>query len=137
MKEIFDADTLLARFGDINEVEKDWKFYNQPEEPLQYGVGVFQNSHKMQPHLHRTRDRNPRHKTNEFILVLEGKVKVVIYKINLEEATSEILLKGQWVAFHNSAHSMEVLMNNTRLLEVKNGPFVSVEEDKIKWGRIK
>lgn len=133
MQTIKDKNKVLARFGDSVEVGAGWTFFGDNDEPLQYGIGVFDGGYIMEPHEHKVRPRIMAHRTNEFILVLSGSIFVNIYGFDRKVIYDQPLFKGQWVAFHDGGHNVMITEDNTRLLEVKNGPFVSTELDKTRF----
>ena len=46
----------------------------------------------------------------------------------------EIILKeGDMAIMAYGAHGYKILENNTKIIEAKNGPFLSVEVDKVKY----
>jgi cupin fold WbuC family metalloprotein len=69
-------------------------------------------------------------KTQETIVVLDGSLKVTIWDEN--DSPVEIILKEKdFIILLAGWHTFQCLTDNTKILEVKNGPFISVEKDKV------
>lgn len=131
MKTIARNGITYAVIGSINEATEGWTFCSEQESPLQYGFGLFQFGDKLSPHFHKVRERIKQHKTQEFIYVARGSVMVDFYN-DEEQISSHLLSMGSFVFLIDGAHGFRVVSNDTCLIEIKNGPFVSTELDKVR-----
>jgi|SRR3989344_4977323 len=98
-----------------------------PHEPLQI------LSHKQQKgdystkaHIHVPKTRITK-RLQECLVVIKGKIKIDLYASNKEFFRSIYLSAGQTVIFINGGHAVHVL-NDSEIIEVKNGPFVGDKE---------
>lgn len=71
--------------------------------------------------------------TQEMVYVKSGSMKAVIFDYDLNHIEDVILKTGDLAIMAYGAHGYEILENNTKIIEAKNGPFISVEVDKIKY----
>ena len=90
-------------------------------------IGYKYNSHK---HLNKTLQSNIV-KTQESWFVYRGKIKVFHYDINDELLNTSILSAGDINITLLGGHNLEILDENTIILEHKNGPYLGFEKDKI------
>lgn len=130
MKELKDAGVLIARMGNLMDAEFGHNFLSNKEDPLQYGVAVYNKAQILQNHVHKERGRIPLHKTVEFVLVIAGRMRCNLYGVNKGLKLSYIMNPGDWVALHDGGHGFAVIDDKTKFIEVKSGPFVSTELDK-------
>ena len=113
---------------------KGLTFFSKDEDFLQVGVWGYDKGIKLQPHIHNEVKRDIS-RTQEVIFVKSGKVAASIFneegdfveRLELGAGDALILLKG--------GHGYEMLENDTRVLEVKNGPYPGAEIDRrrIEW----
>ena len=128
-----DGSTLVAYVGRIDELVRDgWAFTPYPTEPLQWGVGKFTSGQKMARHRHLERDRIPKHITQEFFYVAVGSAEFYLYEGENRLATIKALV-GTYVCIYSGGHEVTITSPCTIILEIKNGPFTSTEEDKEKY----
>ena len=72
-------------------------------------------------------------RTQETIFVKQGSVKVLLYTEKEEFFQDYILHQGDLAVFGYGGHGYEILEDNTQIIESKNGPFISVDKDKVKF----
>ena len=104
-------------------------FFTPNEFGLQMGFLDYDKGKKLRSHIH---IKNPRtiEKTQELIHVLSGKVKALLYDEHENYLKSLIVEEGDTFFHAKGGHGYEILEDGTRVLEIKNGPFISVEKDK-------
>lgn len=129
MRTICKDQMIYAIIGRVDETKNGWKFGDDIDSPLQWGIGLFQSGVELRPHYHLVRSRLSPHKTREFIYVVKGSVEVSFYE-NMNLIDRDVLSEGGFVYFIDGTHGLKIIDNDTRLIEVKNGPFVSTEKDK-------
>lgn len=129
MKKIEKDGITYAILGNVNQAEQGWQFHDDKESPLQWGLGLFQAGEDLLPHFHKVRKRIPAHKTKEFIYVVRGVVQIDFYDNN-KIFCSELMPMGAFVYLIDGTHGFQVVMDNTCLIEIKNGPFAITELDK-------
>jgi cupin fold WbuC family metalloprotein len=105
-----------------------YNFPTAPESTLQMGVTFYRQDDVVAPHAHHQRHAASRD-CQEFLLVQEGALEVNIYREDGTLIASFELGPGDAVLFQDGGHGLRCLAP-TRLLEVKQGPYVSPELDK-------
>jgi len=68
--------------------------------------------------------------TQECVVVMNGSVRVDLYDKDKRIFRKEVLEAGDFMVILGAGHGYEILEPDTRVIECKNGPFVSVEKDK-------
>ena len=109
--------------------EKGLHFFSEEKDFLQVGTWRYEEGVKLQSHIHREVKREIT-KTQEIVFIRSGKMAATIFdeegrfveRIELKSGDALILLSG--------GHGYEILEDDTRILEVKTGPFLGVEVDK-------
>jgi hypothetical protein len=132
MRVISDGGTILA----VIHKKKDWKlgldFITEDESFIQVGTWWYDGGKKLATHSHKKYVRSAS-LTQEIVFVVSGSLKATIFNSKLDLVESVILCEGDFAILLDGAHGYEILENNTKVLEAKNGPFVSVEKDKVKY----
>ena len=103
-------------------------FLTEPESPLQLGILTHKKNAEIKAHTHRTVPRTI-DKTNEVLYVLEGRVEVIFYSDCGKLHGETILEKGDTILLSDGGHGFRML-EDARILEVKQGPYTGVENDK-------
>ncbi len=60
-------------------------------------------------------------------------MKVILYTEQRERFQDYVLNTGDMAVFAYGGHGYEILEDDTQIIESKNGPFVDVETDKVKF----
>ncbi|TAE70941.1 MAG: hypothetical protein EAZ85_11235 [Bacteroidetes bacterium] len=68
--------------------------------------------------------------TQETVYIVNGSMRVDLYGDDKEVFHQEILKQGDTIIIIEGGHGYHILEDHTKVLEIKNGPFVSVEKDK-------
>jgi len=128
-EKIMDGDSTLA----IVVREEDWEeglnFVSSKEEYQQVGIWGYNKGKKLAPHIHLIAPRQVL-RTQEVVFVKEGRIRADIYTEKEEFLKSVELEKGDTIILLNGGHGYEILEGNTRVLEVKNGPYVGADKDR-------
>jgi len=130
-EKITDGDLTLA----IIIREADWEgglhFVSSNEDYQQVGIWEYSKGQKLAPHIHLTQPRQVLH-TQEVIFIKDGQIRADIYTEKKEFLKSVKLEKGDTIILLNGGHGYEILEDDTKVLEVKNGPYVGAERDREK-----
>lgn len=110
------------------EAPEKTQFLTANEEPLQCGIGVFKKGAAVEPHQHISHPATIE-EFQEFILIQRGKAMAqvlspegdVVCKIEMRPGDALLLLRG--------GHAFDFL-EDTQLLEVKQGPYLGREKMK-------
>jgi len=130
MKEVKYKDNLVAIFHTRDEWKENLDFLTPNESFIQTGTWWYQRGKKLIPHKHILNERT-NYYTQETIIVLNGKVQIDLYDDNGNIYHQEILQRNDLGIILAGGHGYLILEDNTKVVEVKNGPFISVEKDKV------
>ena len=113
----------------------DWKeglnFFTPRDMFLQVGTFWYQKGQTCKAHRHILNERE-NYLTQECNIVLSGSLRATIWADGENQKIYEtILWSGDLIAVFAGGHGYEILEPDTRVVECKNGPFVSVEKDKV------
>ena len=132
MRVIYDGDIALAVVHKKNDWKEGLDFITENESYIQVGTWWYNEGKKLATHSHREYLREAR-LTQEIVFVVEGSMVAKIFNSQLELIESVELYQGDLAIMLDGAHGYEILESNTKIVEAKNGPFVSVEKDKVKY----
>jgi hypothetical protein len=130
MTKIEKDDLLLAIVHKKNEWKEGLDFLTPNDTFCQVGTWWYQKGKKLKPHKHIENIRDNK-LTQECVIVVAGAIAVDVYDSNNQFVCREKLESGDFMVLLNGGHGYDILENNTRVIECKNGPFISVEKDKI------
>tara|TARA_B100000767_G_C19386862_1_gene378246 strand:+ start:39 stop:437 length:399 start_codon:yes stop_codon:yes gene_type:complete len=116
--------------------DSDWvkglNFITPDELFVQVGSWWYDKGKKLDAHVHKEFDRNSS-RTQESIYIKQGSVKVSLFTEDEKFLQDYILFEGDLAIFGYGGHGYEILENDTKVIESKNGPFISVDSDKKKF----
>ena len=108
---------------------KEGLTFATPEEfGLQLGIHNQKKGNTVRPHEHKIVSEIKNLKIQEVFFVVKGKVKWIFY-VDDKKVDERIISSGDTILFANGGHSAEYL-EDTRMIEVKQGPYRSSDEDK-------
>jgi len=99
---------------------------------IQVGSWWYQKGKKLATHIHNDFSREAT-RTHEMTYVKSGAMRVLLYDEEKNYIDDFIIKEGDLAVFANGGHGYEILEDDTRIIEAKNGPFVDVETDKTKF----
>ncbi len=120
---------LLARHIRPGEFRNGLAFYSENEEFLQVGTWRYNSGHALRAHCHNTVPREI-NRTNEVVIVLQGSMAARIFDEQQQLVTTVTVGKGELLVLMNGGHDYTILEDDTRILEIKNGPFLGKDIDK-------
>ena len=116
--------------------DEDWteglNFITPNDLFVQVGSWWYPAGKKLASHIHNDFERKAM-RTQEMTYVKEGSMKVLLFDEERNPIGDFILKKGDLAVFAYGGHGYEILEDNTKIIEAKNGPFVDVETDKTKF----
>ena len=129
MEKIKEENTILAIIIRNADWEDGLNFISSEEDYQQVGFWGYNRGKELAPHIHLITPRKVL-RTQEVIFVKKGCIRADIYtekevflkSVELGEGDTIILLRG--------VHGYEVLEDHTKVLEVKNGPYLGAERDR-------
>ena len=114
--------------------KEDWNkgldFFTPDDSFIQAGTFWYGKTHRCRAHRHIKNDR-PNEFTQECNIVMAGSMLATIYDKDNQVIQTEVIRAGDLIVVLAGGHGYEILEDNTKVVECKNGPFVSVEKDKI------
>jgi len=109
--------------------EKDGvNFFTYKENPLQLGMLKHKSGIKIKPHIHKTSLKKI-DSMQEVLHIEHGKVEANFYDNNGEKIGSSILNSGDTILLINGGHGFKIL-EDSKIIEIKQGPYSGVTEDK-------
>ena len=120
-----DGETLCLIVRDPGQLEAT-TFVTPPEFNMQVGFVVYPKGAEIPRHAHLPVERNVT-STSEVILVYRGSCAVDIYDDDRELVASRELATGDVVVLMSGGHGFR-LLEDTILMEVKQGPYSGLEE---------
>lgn len=103
-------------------------FVSKEDYPLQLGILNHKRGHEIKPHYHIKRE-TVIDRVQEIVYIKKGGVIVDLYDLNNEKFRSIELSAGDTILFVDGGHGIEML-EDTRIVEVKQGPYSGKGEDK-------
>ena len=129
VEKIIDNNQILAIIIRTADWEKGLNFLSAEEDFQQVGIWGYNKGQKLLPHIHLNAPRII-HRTQEVIFVKNGRLRADIYNDKREFLNSVELSKGDTAILLYGGHGYEILEDNTKVLEIKNGPYLGAEKDR-------
>ena len=92
----------------------------------------YDNGKKLQSHKHLRVPRNATH-TQEVIVVLRGRVRTTVYDAAHQSVAVVEVAPGEAMVLLQHGHGYEIMADDTRVLEIKNGPYPGAEADRVRF----
>ena len=97
---------------------------------LQIAAMSFPNKKTFRPHKHLYKDFNDKTIAQESWIVIQGKVRVILYDLDDNIIHEDVLNAGDFSVTLYGGHNYEILEENTFVYEYKTGPYYGVKIDK-------
>lgn len=104
------------------------EFFTPKKFSQQLGYMKHPAGYKIQPHIHKLVVREVQY-TQETLLVKSGKIRVDFYSDDKKYVGSEKLSTGDVILLAGGGHGF-VFLQDSELVEIKQGPYISPETDK-------
>jgi len=129
IKTIDSSEGILAKMIPASEWAEGSQFYSEDRDALQVGTWDYAAGKKLGPHIHNEVARSI-HQTGEVIFIYYGSIKASIYD-SQERLVEELELhQGDILILLAGGHGYEILEDGTRVIEIKNGPYLGAEIDR-------
>lgn len=130
MSEILKDGVLYATVLKYSDYDYGIRWFGEQHDSLQVASWRLHTPHSFTPHRH-IKNRRMVDRTQEMIVVLRGSMKITIYddkgqhidEVEIGELDAIILWRG--------GHKVEVLEDITSAYEIKNGPYIGRDKDKV------
>ncbi len=130
--DIKDGDLVLARHITAEEWGKaPISFFSRDDDFIQVGMWAYDCGKRILAHTHNDVPRSVA-RTHETLYVRKGGVSVRIYNEARELVTTLTVTEGDLVTLMAGGHGYTILEDGTQVLEVKNGPYVGADMDRIR-----
>jgi len=126
---IVDGDLVLAIILRDGDWEEGLNFITSSKDYLQVGFWGYHKNKRLASHIHLIAQREIM-RTQELLFIKEGRIKVDIYNEEKEFFKSIELREGDTIVLFSGGHGYEILEDCTKVLEVKNGPYVGEDRDR-------
>ena len=104
------------------------EFFSDPEYSQQVGIIKYPRGGKIKPHYHNKLARQVVY-TQEVLVIRKGSVKVSLYNNEQKRISDIVVHKGDVIFLITGGHGFE-MMEDCEMLEVKQGPYSGVTNDK-------
>jgi cupin fold WbuC family metalloprotein len=129
MRQIKYKEEIVAVFHKQDEWKEGLDFLTGNENYIQAGTWWYNKDKMLKAHRHKIYPRVI-NQTQETLFVISGRLRLDFYDENNNVFLQEELSAGDIGVILNIGHGYYILDDNTRILEIKTGPFTSVETDK-------
>jgi len=123
-------ESIDLAYKHLTENQEGTKWYGRNREAIQASRMCYNKHKTFRAHKHLLRPRLNNY-TLECFIVYQGSIQVDIYSTKREYLKKLIAKAGDIVLIYRGYHDLEVLEDNSIFFEIKNGPFTTVEEDKV------
>lgn len=110
------------------EIPNAAQFITQAEDPMQVGIFEREKGYQVPAHRHISRTVELQ-SVGEFLLIQSGSAVVEVFNDAWEVLCTKTVTAGDCVIFLRGGHAVKTL-EPTRILEVKQGPYLSTEKEK-------
>ena len=122
---------LLAQIIRKGYGDKGVNFITLADEPLQVGILVHPMGKRLAAHVHKKAKKVIR-EVQEVLYILHGSVRIDFYSEEQKLVESKTLNSGDTIILLRGGHGLSIL-EDSKIMEVKQGPYRGVEEDKSVW----
>ncbi len=129
MKEIKHNNKTLARLIAPGDVKEGLNFFSEDGDFIQVGEWNYGKDKDLLAHIHNEVPRTVT-RTCETLYVISGKLEAKIYTLEEELVDTFEVNAGDILVLLECGHGYKTLEDNTRVLEVKNGPYLGAEVDR-------
>ena len=122
---------ILARYIRASEAwgHDNLSFFSQDEEYIQAGSWNYNKGKKLLAHSHNEVERSVLF-TQEVLFVKSGSLQAFIYDDDSNLVEEFTAYKDDILIMLSGGHGYEVLEDDTKVLEIKNGPYLGAEVDR-------
>lgn len=112
---------------------EDWgeglSFFSEDEEFIQVGAWNYNAGKDLLRHIHNETERKVT-RTCECLYIVSGSIRVEVYNLRESYVASFEARAGDIVILLECGHGYTVMEDGTKVLEIKNGPYLGAETDR-------
>lgn len=109
--------------------EEKYNFLTDSSAPLQLGMNFYRAGDKIPGHFHLSREIRL-DQIQEVIVIGHGKTRLTLYDRARNKIAEPVLERGDVVLLASGGHGFDIL-EDTKIVEVKQGPYDGKVKDKI------
>lgn len=130
--DIRDGEQVLARHLTAEEWGKSpINFFSEQADFMQVGMWAYDSGKRILAHTHNDAPRNVA-RTHETLYVRKGRIEVRIYNEARALVATLQAGEGDVLTLMAGGHGYTILQDGTQVLEVKNGPYVGADRDRVR-----
>ena len=129
--EITDRQGILMAYKISTNIPEELCAYSNDEDYLQLLSWNYHSGKKLQPHKHLNLPRTCNW-TQEAVIVLQGSISASIFDNEKTLLDKVIVRSGECIVLLLGYHGYDILNDNTKVLELKNGPYAGAEKDRVR-----
>lgn len=129
MKRIEKNGVVLAKHITPEDWNEGLSFFSADEDFIQVGAWNYSAGKDLLRHIHNESERRIT-RTCECLYLVSGAINVQIYDLSENPVDEFVARAGDVVILLECGHGYQILENDTRVLEVKNGPYLGAEADR-------
>lgn len=129
IKEIRKNNEILARHITGNEIKEGLSFFSNDNEYVQVGSWNYNKGKELLKHIHNEVIREVE-RTQEVLYIIKGRIEAEIYDLEKSLIETIIVNEGDILILLESGHGYKILEEGTKILEIKNGPYLGAEIDR-------
>ena len=131
MKNIEYGNRTYAIIHRTSEWKEGLDFLTPETEFIQAGTWWYQQGKELAAHRHLQCERTA-NLTQEVVIVISGRLGIDFYNEEDRLFHSEELMPGDLAIMLSGGHGYKMLDEQTKIVEVKNGPYPGMEKDRIR-----
>ena len=121
---------LFALIMRANYESEGVNFITSAESSLQLGLLTHKQGSIIKPHVHKNFPKTIT-TDQEVLHIQSGKVEAEFYESKAEKIASTVLDSGDTILLLSGGHGFNIL-EDSKIIEVKQGPYGGVEKDKVR-----
>lgn len=129
MYEVKNNNAVVARHIMPDDIKPGLNFFSNDNEFIQVGVWDYDAKKDLLAHIHNEVDRNVK-RTCETLYVISGSLEAHIYDMSEKQIDSFVVKAGEILILLECGHGYKILEDNTKVLEIKNGPYLGADADR-------
>jgi cupin fold WbuC family metalloprotein len=134
MKKILFNNEVISILVDLQDAKEGLDFFSTDNDFIQVGSWNYKKGKVLPLHFHNKFERTSE-RTAECVFVLSGKVECKLYSEEGEFIETVLIESGQLIIQLSQAHEYTILEDSI-VLEVKNGPYFGPEKDRTRIEKI-
>lgn len=128
--EIKEGDLVLARHIPADAAWRDGlNFFSQDDDFIQVGVWGYDAGKELKAHIHNEVERKVLW-TQEVLFVRSGRIRSSIFDTSENKVAELEVVAGDVIILLRGGHGYDILDDGTKVLEIKNGPYVGADLDR-------